>query len=133
MIEKGKLSLALGSAQARHQTDWLLFSHLGLARTQAAVPSGFRVPYGIFLHGIEVWRPLDDARREALEGAALLVANSAFTRDWIRRLWAVEAGVLEPPVHPQPRGTKAPVILHVGRFFAPEAGHGKRQLELVEA
>lgn len=62
-----------------------------------------------------------------------VVANSSFTRQWVRRLWAVDAGVLEPPVHPQPCGAKDPVILHVGRFFSPEAGHGKRQLELVEA
>ena len=41
--------------------------------------------------------------------------------------------MLHPPVLAQPRGRKERVILSVGRFFDPTVGHGKRQLELVEA
>jgi glycosyltransferase involved in cell wall biosynthesis len=41
--------------------------------------------------------------------------------------------VLNPPVTPQARGTKDKIILNVGRFFAPEHGHCKKQLDLVRA
>lgn len=62
-----------------------------------------------------------------------VVANSAFTQGWVKALWGREAGVLHPPVTAQPRGAKDQVVLGVGRFFDPDAGHGKCQVELVEA
>jgi glycosyltransferase involved in cell wall biosynthesis len=62
-----------------------------------------------------------------------VAANSAFTARWVRRLWAVDASLLHPPISRQAAGRKGPVILHVGRFFPPHAGHSKRQAELVEA
>jgi len=68
-----------------------------------------------------------------LEGYQVVAANSAFTAEWTRRLWAVKPVILNPPISAQPRGTKEPIILHVGRFFPPSAGHSKRQVEMVEA
>ena len=68
-----------------------------------------------------------------LDSYQRVVANSRFTATWVQRLWGIDAGVLNPPVGAQPAGDKHLTILHVGRFFAPEAGHSKRQLELVEA
>ncbi|MPY95238.1 MAG: glycosyltransferase [Acidimicrobiia bacterium] len=62
-----------------------------------------------------------------------VVANSVFTQGWVRRLWGRESGVLHPPVTAQPRVAKEPVLLGVGRFFDPAAGHNKRQVELVRA
>jgi glycosyltransferase involved in cell wall biosynthesis len=62
-----------------------------------------------------------------------VVSNSEYTRQWVRRWWGIDTGVLNPPVTPQPRGTKDQVILNVGRFFAPEHGHCKKQLDLVRA
>ncbi|MFZ6005521.1 MAG: glycosyltransferase [Actinomycetota bacterium] len=62
-----------------------------------------------------------------------LVANSEFTRHWVRRYWDQESDVLYPPVTLQPAGAKEPIILNVGRFFAAEQGHSKKQLELVRA
>lgn len=62
-----------------------------------------------------------------------VVANSAYTRQWVRRLWGREAEVLHPPVTAQPRVAKERVVLGVGRFFDPDAGHNKRQVELVQA
>jgi glycosyltransferase involved in cell wall biosynthesis len=64
-----------------------------------------------------------------------ILANSAFTRRWIRTWWDRDSGVLYPPVtlRPAPPAAKRPVVLSVGRFFGPERGHSKKQLELVQA
>jgi glycosyltransferase involved in cell wall biosynthesis len=64
-----------------------------------------------------------------------VLANSAFTRRWIRAWWDRDSGVLYPPVtlRPAPAGAKGPVVLSVGRFFAAERGHSKKQLEMVGA
>ncbi|MCU0271177.1 MAG: glycosyltransferase family 4 protein [Acidimicrobiales bacterium] len=62
-----------------------------------------------------------------------VVSNSQYTRDWVRRWWEVDTAVLNPPVTLQTPGEKAPIILHVGRFFAAREGHSKKQLELVKA
>ena len=70
-----------------------------------------------------------------LSSYATVLANSEYTRSWIRRLWRVDADVLYPPIqverlHPQSQRDK--VVLSVGRFFAPGLGHAKRQLEMVQ-
>ena len=62
-----------------------------------------------------------------------ILANSAYTQGWVRRLWQRGSTVLHPPVTPMPQGEKAPMILSVGRFFLPGTGHNKKQLEMVEA
>lgn len=63
-----------------------------------------------------------------------VVANSMFTQTWIRRYWDVESELLHPPVTAKRRSeTKDPIILSVGRFFAEDAGHSKKQLEMVAA
>lgn len=76
-------------------------------------------------------RPLPSA--SFLDSYDTLVANSAFTQGWIQRWWKRESVVLYPPVGLQVAGPKEPIILGVGRFFAPKAGHSKKQLEMVEA
>jgi hypothetical protein len=62
-----------------------------------------------------------------------LVANSAYTRQWVQRLWHRDSTVLHPPVSLRRAGVKEPVILGVGRFMPQGHGHSKKQLELVEA
>ncbi len=78
-----------------------------------------------------LYRPLPN--KNFLDSYDTLVANSEFTRGWIRRWWNRDATVLYPPVRLHEPGAKAPIILGVGRFFAPKAGHSKKQLEMVEA
>jgi glycosyltransferase involved in cell wall biosynthesis len=68
-----------------------------------------------------------------LDSYDLVVSNSEYTREWVRRLWSVESRVLYPAVDPQPRGRKEPVILSVGRFFDRGRGHSKKQFEMVRA
>jgi glycosyltransferase involved in cell wall biosynthesis len=78
-----------------------------------------------------LYRPLPN--KNFLDGYDTLVANSTFTQGWIRRWWGREATVLYPPVSLHEPGAKEQVVLGVGRFFAPKAGHSKKQLEMVEA
>ena len=63
--------------------------------------------------------------------------NSRFTNGWIERLWGVTPELLYPPVQPVtplPTGSaRRSTIVSVGRFFDARHGHGKKQLELVEA
>lgn len=70
-----------------------------------------------------------------LDSYDVIFANSAYTRDWIRRLWHRDSTILYPPIEVDsfvPESTRAARILIAGRFFAPNLGHSKRQLEQVE-
>lgn len=64
-----------------------------------------------------------------------VLANSEYTRGWIKRYWGVDADVLFPPirVHELYPGVKERKILTVGRMFLPGQGHNKKQLEQVQA
>jgi len=70
---------------------------------------------------------------EFLESYQCVVANSPYTATWVERLWGQTARVLEPPVRSRAAGTKARIILAVGRFFPNVSGHSKKQVELVHA
>ncbi len=83
------------------------------------------------LSRLEWWRRTEHAR--FLHTYDAIVCNSAYTREWIRRWWLRNATVAEPPVAARASTAKERLILSVGRFFAPERGHSKRQLELVRA
>ena len=63
------------------------------------------------------------------------LANSAYTAQWVERLWQVPCQVLWPPVRVQvasPVAGKQPTILVLGRFFDPRYGHSKKQHELFD-
>jgi glycosyltransferase involved in cell wall biosynthesis len=95
-----------------------------------AVAAGPRVTQ--LLRAAHQWASVGDIDLDFLADYEI-VANSVFSAGWVRRLWGRDAAVLNPPVSRQPRGDKASVILNVGRFFPPGAGHSKRQLDLVGA
>ena len=81
------------------------------------------------------WLLHDPADLSYLNSYDVVMANSEYTRGWIRRLWKRDADVLFPPIqtdrlHPAPKREKA--VITVGRFFAPGLGHAKRQLEMVQ-
>ncbi|MGA0877941.1 MAG: glycosyltransferase [Ilumatobacteraceae bacterium] len=63
---------------------------------------------------------------------SLFLANSTYVQTWITRIWGRSSTVVYPPVRTlvEP-GDKVPVIASVGRFFDPQHGHSKKQLELV--
>ena len=70
----------LARLQSLRRVDWVLFTHVGIARAQLRVPKKFRRPYGVFLHGIEAWSAtLDAERRAALREARVRIAISPHT------------------------------------------------------
>jgi glycosyltransferase involved in cell wall biosynthesis len=121
--------LSIGVRGATHVPD-----HAGDRRVLGvpvlAVAAGGRAKR--LVEAVHQWLAVPDIDLGFLAGYDV-VANSAFSAEWVRRLWGRDAAVLHPPVTPQPRGTKEPIILHVGRFFPPGAGHSKRQADLVGA
>lgn len=107
---------------------------------------------GVRFHGIEVISPVHSAvsrvfpslnhrlTHQNTVGAFLrsydaVASNSEFTRGYVQSWWDIEdSPVLYPPVQLRPRHhDKQPSIAAVGRFFEKDAGHSKKQLELVKA
>lgn len=68
------------------------------------------------------------------EAFELVVCQSEYVREWVRRLWHRESLVVNPPIDVPAEepdwAAKGPVILSVGRFFS--SGHCKRQDLMVE-
>lgn len=64
-----------------------------------------------------------------------VIAQSEYTRGWIRRLWERDAAVVNPPIDIPAEapdwGAKEPIVLSVGRFFA--GGHSKRHDVMARA
>jgi glycosyltransferase involved in cell wall biosynthesis len=105
-------------------------------RRRLGVPVvGLRVGTGP-LAALSRWLPMlrsAPATIDWLDSYGEVVANSAFTQQWIHTYWSRESVVLHPPVTMYAPGTKRNTILNVGRFFPADKGHSKKQLELVGA
>ncbi len=72
--------------------------------------------------------------KKRLASYDVILANSDFTRSWIRKYWNMESKVLYPPVSDITDGVELPRknwISSLGRFFT--LGHGKKQEVLIEA
>lgn len=144
--ERLRFGAALAAAQAVGRCRWVFYSHLRIARVQAFIPPPFRRPYAVFLHGIEAWRPLSRTERRVLEGATLLVANSAYTarrvagaHPWIGPIAACPLALIPSgaPAGPQVRTMATPVaapqlgphaVLVVARMSAAERYKGHDEL-----
>ena len=86
LLERASFAGRLLAAQAAGRVDWVVFSHLALARAQRAIPHAFRRPSAVFLHGVEAWDPeLGRDRLAALRGAAVLLSNSHYTAERVGR------------------------------------------------
>ncbi|MCC7007746.1 MAG: glycosyltransferase family 4 protein [Acidobacteria bacterium] len=129
----------LMAAQARHATDWILYTHLSLAQVQDFVPGSMQRPYAVFLHGIELWRPLQRRQRAALEGARLLVANSAYTagrasemHPWLGPVavsgLALPETASDAQLQTSREASAVPSVLIVGRMSSAERYKGHDQL-----
>ena len=106
--------------------DLVIYDHIHLAVLHGVIPSLTRIPYVVFLHGVEVWEPLIGRRREALLNAKLLVANSATTElaaraanPWLPKIEIVWLGVPKQPRR-LPSASSLPVALMVGRMASTE-------------
>ena len=70
----------LARLQSLRRVNWLVFTHVGIARAQLRVPKKMRRPYAVMLHGIEAWSAtLDAERRQALRDARVRIAISPST------------------------------------------------------
>lgn len=134
--DKIRFTLTLTGKLLMSRPSWVMFSHLGLARVDRYVPSLLQGPYGVFLHGIEAWKPLPARDRETLSRASVRIANSRFTADAVA---AANPGIGEitvcPLALPGPvrtsgvrRGDDDHSVLIVGRLASGERYKGHDQL-----
>jgi phosphatidylinositol alpha-1,6-mannosyltransferase len=132
-----RFGTALAGGQALGQCRWVFYSHLSVARVQSFVPTPFRRPYGVFLHGIEAWQPLAPPQRKVLQGAAIRVANSRFTADRVLEAnpdvgpIAICPLTVEPDVTPPEASVRSasarpgrPTVLIVARMLSAERYKG---------
>jgi glycosyltransferase involved in cell wall biosynthesis len=110
--------------------DFVIYDHVDLAILHAVIPRLRPIPYAVFLHSLEVWKPVVGRRREALLGANLLLVNSATTETEARVFnpWLPEMEVTWLGVERQNEitdvGSNPPVGLIVGRMASSEVkGH----------
>jgi len=111
------------------RADFLVFTHVDLARLAVALPFLRDVPYAVLVYGVEVWRPLDRWRRAALERAAVIVTISDHTaararefNPWLPAMRVVWLGAPERPL-PARRQTTATVVM-LGRMASSERYKG---------
>lgn len=135
----------LARLQSLRRVNWVLFTHVGVARAQLRVPRNLRRPYAVMLHGIEAWSAtLDVERRTVLREARARIAISPHTA---RRVAAAHPelppietcllGLLPDDEHPDrvpadvrvDYGPHAVVI--VGRMSGTERYKGHDQLVLA--
>jgi phosphatidyl-myo-inositol dimannoside synthase len=137
-VEKARFTAALTSAEALGRTDWILFTHVALAKIQAGVPARLRQPYAVFLHGIEAWNALTPAERDALAAAELRLANSRYTAQRIMDAHPEIGPVVACPLALMPgneavgdcgvEARASNVVLTVGRMNRTERYKGHDQL-----
>jgi phosphatidylinositol alpha-1,6-mannosyltransferase len=139
-VEKVRYALELTGIQASATTDWILYSHLGLAKPLGSIPRRWQKPYAVFLHGIEVWRPLTSGEQAILERADLRLANSRYTADRVMEMHpaigavipcplALPPELVDTPASPVPSGRFGRhAVLIVGRMLASERYKGHDEL-----
>ncbi|MCW2613081.1 MAG: glycosyl transferase group 1 [Frankiales bacterium] len=107
---------------------------LGVALSRLRLEGGRYGPREIVAYRFP-WLLRDPTDLSFLASYDTVMANSEYTRGWIRSYWQTDSDVLFPPIQTQ-RLTPAPdrekAIVTVGRFFSPGLGHAKRQLEMVQ-
>jgi glycosyltransferase involved in cell wall biosynthesis len=72
--------------------------------------------------------------KKRMAGYEVKTAISSFTQTWAQRRWGIDCQVIYPPVENRFRIVpKSNIILSVGRFSVEGEGHGKKQLEMLNA
>ncbi|MDE3154710.1 MAG: glycosyltransferase family 4 protein [Acidobacteriota bacterium] len=127
---------ALVRATSRCRRLLVIVAHARLAPLALPlVARGARL--AIYLHGIEVWRPLSPLETATFRRAAVLLANSRHTVDGFRMANPALAGaaiaICPPGVSPigtsgSRRTSSVPTVLTVGRLWAEERYKGHDQL-----
>jgi phosphatidylinositol alpha-1,6-mannosyltransferase len=126
-VAKISAQVLIGS---QHPPDLVIYDHVDLAVLHAMIPKLRNVPYAVFIHGVEIWRQLGGRRREALLGAAVIVANSATTvamaqsfNPWLPDTEVAWLGIRGSSLQVDP-GKVGPTALIVGRMSSPERYKG---------
>ena len=72
--------------------------------------------------------------RTVIDSYTAITANSAFTSEWIQKMWGVHAPVVYSTGERMgPAGTKEKMILNVGRFVSPGRADDKQQAAMLAA
>jgi glycosyltransferase involved in cell wall biosynthesis len=95
-----------------------------------------RVPPALFrLYTRPYWRLRNAVFGGEVDGFQLIICQSQFVRQWVRRLWERDSIVVNPPIDVPSEDpdwdAKEKLILSVGRFFA--GGHNKRHDLLAQS
>ena len=124
----------LGLERASLSSSRFVYDFAGSARSARLLFP--RRPYAVWAHGIEVWDEVRRDRRRALEGADVVLVNSAYTRQRAEptlgrlaqvRLWRLGAYDDAPAASSGPSRGR-PTVLLLGRF---EPGLPKGQGVLI--
>jgi phosphatidylinositol alpha-1,6-mannosyltransferase len=118
---RGALARTVWATQLRRPAPALLFDLLGMARAQVLLPRSFRAPYLVWVHGIEVWRPLGGLRRRALARADRVLASSAQT---LERAEPFLPALSSPPAPLHLALESRPLVGEADAGVLERAGHG---------
>ena len=141
---RSRLAFAVQIAREQMRGHSLqVFSHIDLMRSLPMTPrahlaDGRATNDVVFVHGIEVWRPLDSARIKALKSARVL-CNSNFTNRKMQEFHpqitharvvhlGVDFGVEVEPAQMGANKALVPTVVIVGRMSASECYKGHDQL-----
>ena len=141
---RSRLQFAIALAREQMRGHALqVFSHIDLMRSLRYTPrvklaGGRAVNDVVFVHGIEVWKPLDSARTLALKSARVLT-NSNFTNSKMREFHpqiaharvahlGVEFGAEVDQEQVRARKARVPTVVIVGRMSSGERYKGHDQL-----
>jgi phosphatidylinositol alpha-1,6-mannosyltransferase len=144
LADKAGFTAALMTELAARRPSAIVYSHLGLARAQAYVPSILERPYAVFLHGVEAWGALGERDVRLLQRARLRLANSVFTASRVRAVHQSVGDIVSCPLalvddgrgavasddvaHRDALPGDVPIVLVVGRMHASEAYKGHDHL-----
>jgi phosphatidyl-myo-inositol dimannoside synthase len=144
LSDKAGFTATLMAELAAQRPAAIVYSHLGLARAQAYVPSILERPYAVFLHGVEAWGALGDADLRLLQRARLRLANSHFTAARVLQEHPSIGEIVACPLALVEDGRSTtsqngsetievlphdgPIVLAVGRMHVSEAYKGHDQL-----
>ena len=136
---RNRLKFLFGiAAQVVLRPDFVLYDHVDVAQCQMILPRFLRRPYGVWVHGIEVWKPLPARKLAALRNASLLLVNSRFTKQRLEEFHGpfsqavvvpLTAGEMHDATIPT-AASRPPWILTVGRV---EPGRPKGHREILAA
>lgn len=117
-----KLRFALQCHAEALRADRMLFDAVGPARAHPRL-FGLRRPYGVWIHGVEVWDGLSEDRARALKSADFVLVNSEFTLQRFHELhfplenahvcWLATEEDSAPDLSIDPDGP--PTVLLIGR------------------